>query len=72
MRWEAKKSTILGFVGALASLRSLVGERLAVLCADYNIEIVGNLRQVVPDNSDWFFLNFTHGRGDDFAYASEG
>lgn len=49
------------FTAALATLRSLVGERLSVLCTDYNIEIVGRLRQIVPDSSDWFFLNFYHG-----------
>ena len=32
-----------------------------MLCSDYDIEIVGRLRQVVPDSSDWFFLNFHHG-----------
>lgn len=49
-----------GLAGALATLRSLVGERLAALCSDYDIEVVGRLRQVVPDGSDWFFLNFHH------------
>jgi hypothetical protein len=60
----------LGFVAALAALRSLVGERLATLCADYNIETVGRLRLIVPNRSDWFFLNFSHG-GDDYAYVPE-
>ncbi|MFK3984321.1 DUF6650 family protein [Micromonospora sp. NPDC050397] len=59
-----------GFTAALAALRSLVGERLAVLCADYDIEVAGTLRQIVPDSSNWFFLNFNHGR-DAYAYVRE-
>jgi hypothetical protein len=52
---------MISFAGALATLRSLVGERLSVLCVHYDIEIVGRLHQIVPDSSDWFFLNFNHG-----------
>jgi hypothetical protein len=59
-----------GFTAALATLRSLVGERLSVLCADYRIEISGRLRQIVPDSSDWFFLNFNHGQ-DAYAHVPE-
>lgn len=61
---------LFDLTAALATLRSLVGERLAALCADYNIEIVGRLGQIVPDSSDWFFLNFNHG-GDAYAYVRE-
>jgi hypothetical protein len=60
----------LGFIAALAALRSLVGERLAALCAVYDMESVGRLQQIVPNSSDWFFLNFSHG-GDDFAYVRD-
>jgi hypothetical protein len=59
-----------GFIAALATLRSLVGERLATLCVEYNITIVGRLQQVVPNSSDWFFLNFSHG-SDDLGYVRE-
>ena len=58
------------FTAALATLRSLVGERLAPLCAEYEIEIVGKLRLIVPDSSNWFFLNFNHGR-DDYGFVGE-
>jgi hypothetical protein len=59
-----------GFTAALATLRSLVGERLSVLCADYRIEIVGSLQQIVPASSEWFFLNFNHNLGD-YKYVRE-
>ena len=59
-----------GFIASLATLRSLVGERLAPLCAEYQIEIVGRLRLIVPDSSNWFFLNFSHGN-DSYAYVRE-
>lgn len=52
---------MFGITAALASLRSLVGERLAPLCAEHDIEITGKLSMIVPDSSDWFFLNFSHG-----------
>jgi hypothetical protein len=51
-----------GLTAALATLRSLVGERLSTLCVDYDIEIVGRLKHIVPNSSDWFFLNFNHGQ----------
>lgn len=51
-----------GFTAALATLRSLVGERLSILCVDYDIEILGRLKHIVPNSSDWFFLNFNHGQ----------
>jgi hypothetical protein len=59
-----------GFTAALATLRSLVGERLAPLCAEYEIEIVGRLQLIVPDSSNWFFLNFSHGH-DDYGFVRE-
>lgn len=62
--------TMLNLTAALASLRSLVGERLAVLCADYQIEIIGRLRLIVPNHPNWFFLNFNHGR-DDYAWVPD-
>jgi hypothetical protein len=54
------------FTASLATLRGLAGERLAVLCADYDIEVSGPLRHVVPTSTEWFFLNFNHGDRDSY------
>jgi hypothetical protein len=73
VQWEhhdGDHEVVRRVLNALEDRRVLFGERLAVLCADYDIEVVGRLGQIVPSGTDWLFVNFHHG-SDAYAHVRE-
>jgi hypothetical protein len=40
---------------SLGELRAAVGDRIAALCFEYNLELGPNLHSIVPDSGRWFF-----------------
>lgn len=47
------------FAVALGRLRALVGERLAIIAATYDLEVEDELASIIPSSDAWFFEHFS-------------